>query len=413
MPRPLIDTALPASLYADLQLDPKIQPTAPIADHWQNPESLFLTGATGFLGAYLVQELMARTQATIYYLSRQKTAQEANERLVQQLRSYQVWQDAYRPRLVPVPGDLAQPRLGLDERSFVELAAKVQLIVHNGSWVNNLHDYARLKPTNVGGTHELLRLAALQRTKPIHFLSSMAIFFSAAHPLTTPIRDDDLPQYSQTLRGGYTLSKWVADRLMLFAQDRGFPVVIYRPVRVGGHSCTGVSKVGQDGSFDLLNTLILGSVELGFFPDLDVEIPLVPVDYVSGAVVQLASQQNSWGHAFHLVNPHPMPWAELYRLLCDCGYSLEKIPYGEWLRRVKQKAATLPPRNSLAVLQLMLATPNNLQVQRPPFVTETVQRFLAGSTVACPPLDRALMGTYLRYFQQVGYLPLPPQFQDK
>jgi thioester reductase-like protein len=74
---------------------------------------------------------------------------------------------------------------------------------------------------------------------------------------------------------------------------------------VGGHSRTGVSKVGQDGSFDLLNTLILGSVELGFFPDLDVEIPLVPVDYVSGAVVQLASQQNSWGHAFHLVNPHP------------------------------------------------------------------------------------------------------------
>ena len=55
----------------------------------------------------------------------------------------------------------------------------------------------------------------------------------------------------------------------------------------------------------------------------------------------------------------------------------------------------------------MLTTPNNLQVQRPPFVTETVQRFLAGSTVACPPLDRALMGTYLRYFQQVGYLPLP------
>ena len=94
-------------------------------------------------------------------------------------------------------------------------------------------------------------------------------------------------------------------------------------------------------------------------------IPLVPVDYVSGAVVQLASQQNPWGHAFHLVNPHPMPWAELYSLLCDCGYSLEKIPYGEWLRRVKQKA------------------------------------------VSCPPLDRGLMAIYLRYFQQVGYLPLP------
>lgn len=53
MPRPLIDTTLPASLYADLQLDPTIQPTAPIADHWQRPESLFLTGATGFWGRIL------------------------------------------------------------------------------------------------------------------------------------------------------------------------------------------------------------------------------------------------------------------------------------------------------------------------------------------------------------------------
>jgi len=160
MPRPLIDTTLPASLYADLQLDPTIQPTAPIADHWQRPESLFLTGATGFLGAYLVQELMARTQATIYYLSRQKTAQEANERLVQQLRSYQVWQEAYRPRLVPVLGDLAQPRLGLDERGFVDLAAKVQLIFHNGSWVNNLHDYAILERKWIG----LVRCRAASRS---------------------------------------------------------------------------------------------------------------------------------------------------------------------------------------------------------------------------------------------------------
>ena len=411
MPRPPIDRTIdiPAHLCIDLQLDPAIQPDAPMVEHWDNPTAVFLTGATGFLGAYLVQELMVRTHATVYFLSRQATPQEATARLVQQLKSYQVWQDEFLPRLTPVLGDLARPRLGLTERDFAALAGKVQALYHNGSWVNNLHDYARLKPTNVNGAHELVRLAALQRTKPLHFVSSMAIFFSAAHPPTIPIQEDDIPQYSHTLRSGYTLSKWVADQLMLAAQARGLPVAIYRPVRVGGHSQTGVSKVGQDGSFDLLNTLIKGSVELGLFPDLDVEIPLVPVDYVSSAVVNLASQRSSWGKAFHLVNQQPMSWADLYDVLCSSGYALDKMPYGEWLRMVKHKAITLPPRNSFAVLHLMLTTPNNLHAQRPPFVTDRVEASLSNSGIVCPPLDRMLMGRYLSYFQQVGYLSVPQE----
>ena len=409
MPRSLIDktTDIPAHLCADLQLDPTIQPDAPMVEYWDSPTAVFLTGATGFLGAYLVQELMTRTHATIHYLSRQATPQDATDHLVQQLQGYQVWRDEFLPRLVPVLGDLARPRLGLAESDFVELADRVQVLYHNGSWVNNLYDYARLKPTNVNGAHELIRLAALRRTKPLHFISSMAVFFSAAHPPATPIHEDDIPLYSHTLRRGYTLSKWVADHLMLAAQARGLPVTIYRPVRVGGHSRTGVSKAGQDGSFDLLNTLIKGSIELGLFPDLNVEIPLVPVDYVSGAVVHLASQRESWGKAFHLVNQRPMRWANLYDLLRSSGYTLERMPYAAWLRMIKHKAATLPSRSSFAVLYLMLTTPNNLHVQRPPFLTDHIQLGLADSGIVCPPLDHALMGLYLDYFQQVGYLPVP------
>src|SRR5207245_8388674 len=79
--------------------------------------------------------------------------------------------DAGLERVVEVPGDLALPSFGLSPEAFRQLA-DVDVVLHNGAWVNHLEPYARLRPANVAGTGEILRLAAARAT-PVHFVSTI------------------------------------------------------------------------------------------------------------------------------------------------------------------------------------------------------------------------------------------------
>ena len=165
----------------DTHLDPTILFDAPRMSHWLAPRALFLTGATGFLGAYLLDELLRQTDATIYCLVRAADQTQGAQRLQTHLQSYGLWQDDWAARCIPLCGDLAQPRLGLGEAQFALLGDTIDVIYHNGAWVNALYPYERLRAANVLGTQEVIRLAALGHPKPLHYISTLAIFLSDAH----------------------------------------------------------------------------------------------------------------------------------------------------------------------------------------------------------------------------------------
>ena len=212
-------------LQNDACLDPTIRFEASLTPHSAQPRALFLTGATGFLGAYLLAELLRQTDAEIHCLVRAADPQVAQQRLQNQLQSYGLWQADWAERIIPVVGDLAQPRLGLSEADFSELADQVDGIYHNGAWVNALYPYERLRAANVLGTQEVIRLAALGQTKPLHFISTLAIFLSDAHT-DQLVAEDRTPCFDPTLQGGYKQSKWVAEALVRDAQVRGLPAVM-------------------------------------------------------------------------------------------------------------------------------------------------------------------------------------------
>ena len=66
--------------------------------------------------------------------------------------------------MIPVCGDLAEPRLGLSPQDFDSLAATIDAVYHNGAYVNFVYPYQVLKPANVAGTVEVLRLATQPRS---------------------------------------------------------------------------------------------------------------------------------------------------------------------------------------------------------------------------------------------------------
>src|SRR5262249_25698255 len=148
----------------EVELDPSIRPESTELGDLSDPRAVVLTGATGFLGAFLLRELLDRTQATVHCLVRAESAALARTRLLDNLWTLRLG-DLPEERIVAVPGDLAEHRWGLSERDFRALAKEAEAVYHCGAWVNFTYPYPTLKPANVGGTVEALRLAALSRAK--------------------------------------------------------------------------------------------------------------------------------------------------------------------------------------------------------------------------------------------------------
>ena len=129
---------------------------------------VLLTGATGYLGAFLIRELVHGTGAQVHCLVRARDEEHARERIRAMMTEMRIWDDAYSARITPVIGDLAQPRLGLSDQAYAALSETIDVIYHSGALVNFIYPYEHLKGANVEGTAEILRLAATTRTIDMH-----------------------------------------------------------------------------------------------------------------------------------------------------------------------------------------------------------------------------------------------------
>lgn len=169
-------------LPAEATLDPSIYPATSrkqthydrfrafgAGRHMHTPSAIFLTGATGFLGAHILAELLASTDVHVFALVRAVDTASGRKRLEQTLQSYDLLQplltklsDGYfddddenpawfDDRVSVVLGDLSQPLLGLQHEDFKELAFSIDSILHCGADVNLVKPYEALKAANVLG----------------------------------------------------------------------------------------------------------------------------------------------------------------------------------------------------------------------------------------------------------------------
>ncbi|MBN1489663.1 MAG: amino acid adenylation domain-containing protein, partial [Phycisphaerae bacterium] len=384
-----------ADLAVEAVLDPAIRPEAAARDG--GPATVLLTGATGFLGAFLLAEWLEQTTAEVHCLVRAADDDTAAARIERTLESYGIWNDAFRSRIVPVAGDLSKPLLGLSADRFDALAETLDVIVHNGALVNFLQPYAALKTPNVLGTQEVLRLACRHHAKPVHYVSTSSVF--ATQELAgCVVYEADSPDNIAGLRGGYAQSKWVAEKLVTIAEARGLPVAIYRPGRISGHSRTGASNTD-----DMMLQLLLGCIRIGAAPDLDMEDDMAPVDYIARAIVHFACRSNSCGKAFHLVNPHPVRWVDLLEGLGACGYPVACVSLERWLDAWGDGQA--PEHRAF---QRMARAFVGADLPRlPRFDCRNTLDGLRGTTLSCPPVDAALLKTYLAYWTRAGLLEPP------
>jgi thioester reductase-like protein len=368
---------------------------------------VFLTGATGFLGAHLLLELLRLTRDSVVALVRKKDEVAQSGGLVETVaRAVTAVTGATRGdlerlgferRVEVMHGDLAHPLFGLDAATFDALARRVDLILHCGAMVNWVKGYSAMRAANVLGTVECIKLAAAARIKPLVFVSTIS---------TAGRSESELLPAQIVLSGSpYGLSKWVAETLVERARAAGLPAVVIRPGMISGDTRTGYSAPEQ-----FLSRLFTGIVQLGAYPNEEAPLDMTPVDYVAKVTVALSSLPGALGGTFHVVNNTRVgTYAQVGRVACALGYKLDCLPYDQWRQRLLADLAATPnAAQTRALYALLPFFGERFNLAIGPFANAQSSELLRTIGVQCPPADDSLVALYFRGLAVRCAIPPPP-----
>jgi thioester reductase-like protein len=353
---------------------------APAAGAGRVPfETVVLTGATGLLGAHLLESLVARTRARVVCLVRAASDEAAVARVYATLDRYRIPCPA-RERWTALAADLAVPGLGMAPAERLALAGEADAILHAGAEVSWIHPYEKLRAPNVLGTLEVLSLATAQRRVPVHFVSTISTAPGVGDETTT------LSFERARAGGGYGLTKWIAEHLVKRAAGEGHPAAVYRPAMIAGHS-----KRGHGNPDDYVNRYLRACVTSGRYLDLPGErLDMTPVDFVADGIVALMTAHPEGGSTYHLTNvEQSMTYRALGEAIAGAGYACAPASYAAFV-----EAAVKPKGSPLAPLASYFPAAG-FALGMGPWPSGTTREALAALGVVCPKVDARLVATYL------------------
>ncbi len=343
----------------------------------------FVTGATGFIGRFLVQRLLVRGKP-VYVLVRKESLGKLEALLPE-------WGENAK-HVIPVIGDLAKKNLGVSAADVRKLKGKVAHVFHLAALYDLKASAEDQEAANIDGTRHAVEFAEAIEAGCFDHVSSIA-----AAGLYDGVFREDMFEEAEDLDHPYFRTKHESEALV--RRECSIPYRIYRPGFVVGDSKTGyIDKV--DGPYYFFKTLQkVRNLLPPWVPMIGIEggrINIVPVDYVADALDHIAHKKGLDGKCFHLTDPHPHRIGEVLNIFARAGHApqmsmrLNARMFGFIPAPVLYGIGSLSP-----VKRMMRAVLNDLGIPRDVFQfinwptrydnRETVKA-LKGSGIGVPPL---------------------------
>ncbi len=345
--------------------------------------SYFVTGATGFIGRNLVEQLLER-EGTIYVLVR-----EGSRGRLEELRSR--W-GADQARIIPVTGDLSQENLGCGDQ-IDELRGQIDHFFHLAAIYDMTADAESQRIANVEGTRHAVQLAEALDAKRFHMVSSIA----AAGLYKGTFTEDMFDEAEHVENHPYFQTKHESEAVV--REESQVPWRVYRPGIVVGHSETGeMDKI--DGPYYFFKLLQRARNALPqWFPGVGIEgrrINIVPVDYVARAMDHIAHIDGFDGQAFHLTDPKPLSAGQVINVFAKAAHApeatmrIDSKMFDFIPKQVRNGLTMLPPVKRITDQVLAdLGIPRSVLVYinyPTDFDSTKTQTALEGTGISVPPL---------------------------
>jgi amino acid adenylation domain-containing protein/thioester reductase-like protein len=330
----------------DADLGPGFAPLLPPADAAAEIQTILLTGATGFVGARTLHELLTRTTAGVVCLVRAENDLQAHLRIVEALAAQGLWQEAFTGRIEAMAGDLSRPGLGLAPETRVRLAKGCDAVMNVAAMVNFLLGYHAHRAANVLGVKELLHLALEHRPKPFLHVSTLGTLDCEASRRGTALAEDFDPAAAVMPDSGYSRSKWTASRLLLDARSRGATVTLLRLGEI-----MPAADNGHPNRHALTHFLLRAFAKLRACPDVPMRSDFTPVDYAAERLVAALFDRACLGGTLHVFHPESVCFT---RILERAGLPVDRVSCTEFLRHL-DRAALATGERELRALQAILS----------------------------------------------------------
>lgn len=290
-----------------------------------------LTGATGFLGLRLLRRLLATHRSvTVLVHAGSGDALRRITRFFELTGAPEAFTAGLADRLRVVETELEQPRLGLPESVFRELADGLGAIWHSAGSINLEGDLPELRRTNLEGTRHVLELAAAGRGRPlVHHVSTA---FVAGGRREGVAYEDELND-TYGFENAYEHSKYEAEKLIhAWSREHTRPVVVLRPSilvtdlpphpELPPHPLQVVERIMREAR----HTARPGSPDRDGRPRVRLvghrhgRLNLIQVEHAAEIMVRLAGRTPSGGvDTYHVVHDRDVPVPTVVTLLERLG----------------------------------------------------------------------------------------------
>ena len=259
--------------------------------------AIFLTGATGYIGAHVAANLLDQHDATLNLLVRGRDPRDAELRLWRALQlhiPFPRFCDYLQAKIRIFRGDLTDPHFGLDPGDYDRLVHTTDSVIHCAASLNRKSEKSCLN-VNLRGTLEVIQLA--RRSQYYHGLrrfsnvSTVAVAGKRSHEI---VLEDNSIEWERSDYDPYARTKKFCEHMTRqLLPDT--PKTVFRPSIVLGDS-----RHAETTQFDMVKAFVFlaGLPALPFRPTDKIDI--VNVDFVADAIATLHQKDQPQFDTYHL-----------------------------------------------------------------------------------------------------------------
>ncbi|MFT4601603.1 MAG: amino acid adenylation domain-containing protein/thioester reductase-like protein [Arenicella sp.] len=342
----------------------------------------FITGGTGFVGAFLINEVQDQFDS-VTCLVRARDLKSAKLKLEATFERYAI-SSVNWDKIRVVLGDLSKESVGLSSEDL-QLVSEASHIYHCGAEVNFVKDFNSVKTANVNSTLSLLQLAKQSNPSSFNYISTKGVFKSDSSEFNEKSSVENESHYYDK---GYSSSKWVSEVITDRSRSLGVEANIYRLGRITGHSNNAIARTD-----DFFHRLIEGCLRIASFPieAIHSTTDLTPVDITAKSIVALSL--NNTNATYHLVNNRLTSYGEFVKEAGVLGVQMKVEKFDDWMEKVLE-INKVDSQNPFFLITPILKQKSWFSVNKSVFDSEITAKELKEFEIKWPE-SRSLWNKYI------------------